>query len=163
MLPFPDLFDQMDPLEFDNLELDAPISVNRKGDIVTVRELIAEKGSDEIKAAFRAAFGDACIPAPPKSAVLPVGELDQAAQKRVAIAAVQKEDLSGRVVSTPDGGTYKRQQLIREIRKDGSTMGAKIVRGVMLNGGLTQHAIERGKVRPRITPRGTIAIPAFDF
>jgi len=52
------------------LELGNPISINQNGDIATIADLIAENGSDEIKAAFRAAFGDV-IPASPAEPVIP--------------------------------------------------------------------------------------------
>ena len=156
------LLDKMGFLAFDNSELDQAISINRKGGIATVRDLVAEKCSDEIKAAFRAAFDDTCMPDAPQSPTVSINQLEFEDLKRVAIAVVQKSDFTGKVISTTNGHTYNQQQLIQEIEQ-GTSMGTRIMHAVRLDGILTEKALEAGKVRPRTVLEAPLATPAFDF
>lgn len=131
----------MPPLEFSQSELNDPISLNEKGEIVTVRGLIAEMAPPTIRKMFD--INERYT----TSHVQPVTRLDRNALKAVAIALLKTSDPHERVTSI-SGGDYSPSELIREVKHE-TRMGQKIIRGVRLNGLLVESAVASGNIKLR--------------
>lgn len=133
---------EMPPLELSHSELNNPVSLTVHGEIVTVRGLIAEKGTPAIRRMFDINGRETT------NNIRPVNRLDRGALKVLAIAMLKRSSPQERVMSI-SGGDYGPSDLIREVENE-TRMGQKIIRGVRLNGMLVENAIEAGRIRPRL-------------
>jgi hypothetical protein len=150
-----DIIKTISVFELGASELDQPISVTDKGDVATIRQLIAERAPDGV----RAMFGAAASPA--GAHVLPVDKLDRQSLRRVAIEVLRKSDSHERV-AVGLLGDYTPQRLIEEVER-GTIVGRQITDAVRLNGALIERAVKNGKIRPKADLSTDLHIPDFYF
>jgi hypothetical protein len=136
----PGILEEMPPIEFAEAELDQPISLDDKGIIITVRQLIAARAPSEIREIFH-------IAAAIDSHIRPVGHLNYDDLKLLAKAVLEASDRERRVAGL-GGGDFSTSQLRDEVERE-SPMGEKIIRSVRLNGLTVESAVERGKIKPK--------------
>jgi hypothetical protein len=137
-------------------ELDQPISVTSRGTVATVRDIIAEKATKEV----RAMFGIAAAAA--GNHVLPIAELDSQSLRYVATEVLRKTDSQHRVAFGLYG-SYTTQQLIDEVDDPKSVVGKQITEAVRLNGEFIESAITSGKARPQVESSAGRHFPELDF
>ena len=140
----PGILDEMAPIEFTGAELDQPISLDDRGAVATVRQLIAERAPPEVREIFRIASAVG-------SHIQPISHLDRDALKILAKAVLEASDREKRVTGLASGD-FSSSQLRDEVERE-SPIGEKILRSVRLNGLAVESAVERGKVRPKLAPK----------
>jgi hypothetical protein len=150
-----ELLKHMQELEFDDSELEEPVSLNERGSIATVRDLLAERAPVATLALFR-------IESPQSpSHVRPIETLEPWALRRVACELLKHVDSRKRVIA-PGLGSYSPSQLIDEIER-GTAIGTKVVQAVRSDCLLIEQAIATGKARPKRKVARKINIPEFTF
>lgn len=139
-------------------KLDEPISLTRAGKIATWRDMIAERASDDILAAFRSVMGETM--ARTTNNVTPVEELDTPSLKKLALEVVKNSD--------PRKGiafgirSYDRDLVVDLIEGD-TPLGLQLIELIRVHSDFMQRVIDAGKIVPRPEPTPELKLPEFEF
>jgi len=154
---FDRLLPHLSPVELADKDLNEPVSLCADGHVSTVGDLIEQKAPSFVKHSF--GMSDYTTVSEDKR-IVPVNNLDYENLRKLSVELVKRAD-PGESVAFIGGGSYSKNDLIREIEHD-TFVGKRIVSDFRTHSLFLEKAIENGKVI-RAEDNATIDIPSFDF
>jgi hypothetical protein len=125
-------------LELSEVELDQPLSLNDRGDVARLADLVAQSCPEPARTAF-------ALKSRQTSRVRPIAEVPEVDFARVALEILNAAGTSGRLVI--GGRGYSAQELVAEVQAN-SVVGRQYVAMMREHARFLEQATLRGRIKP---------------